>query len=380
MWYSSDVGNMKRTLSAIIILVLIICQPVGHIHAAANPDDNEDEAGRQWNEPLKKADLLLFSAHADDEHLFFAGILPFCVASGIKAQVVYMTNHNDDPTRDAERLDGLWAVGITNYPVVSQFPDLYSESLSEALNVYGQSGFKEEDFVAFCVSNIRRFKPQVVVGHDIGGEYGHGTHSLSASALMKAVGLSNNSSYHAESYAMYGAWDVPKTYLHLWGQREITISIDQPLARFDGKTAFQVSQHGFSFHKSQHWMYFYRWLNGTSGAPITTSTQIRNYPPGKFGLYRTLVGDDSETAHDFFENVRLVKDDPEPEQDPGSEVVFGPDAPLPEILVEADQPTRPVVQRSIVEDVIYPLILILAIALSLILLSFVIRRTLKKRL
>ena len=252
--------------------------------------------------------MLLFSSHADDEHLFFAGILPYCAANGIAAQVVYMTNHNDNPIRNTELLNGLWAVGIRNYPVISNFPDLFSESLEEALRVYKNRGFSEDDFTAFCVSNIRRFKPQAAVGHDVNGEYGHGTHRLSAAALMKAVVLANDSNYHSESFAEYGVWDTPKTYLHLWNERSILLSINEPLSFFDGKTAFQVSQDGFSYHKSQHWTWFNRWLNGTAEAPISRSTQIRSYSPGKFGLYRTLVGDDSQDAGDFFENITLIKD------------------------------------------------------------------------
>ena len=316
-------GISKKTFAVFLPHFLLACLLTGHVHAAASSSDTE-ESGQQWQEPYERADLLLFSAHADDEHLFFAGILPYCVANGIKAQVVYMTNHDDNPVRNGERLDGLWAVGIRNKPVVAHFPDLYSESLDGALETYGRNGCAEDDFIAFYVSNIRRFKPQVAVGHDIGGEYGHGAHSLSASVLMKAVGLAGDSSYHGESAAQYGLWDVPKTYLHLWKEREIGISIDEPLPYFDGKTAFQVSQHGFSFHKSQHWMYFYKWLKGTAEAPITASGQIRNYPPGKFGLYRSLVGVDSEGAKDFFENIVLIKDATEDLYGPGTSGEIAP--------------------------------------------------------
>ena len=253
---------------------------------------------------------MLFSTHADDEHLFFAGILPYCAANDIKAAVVYMNNHNDNPIRNTEMLDGLWAVGIRNTPVIAEFPDLYSESLGEALKGYARKGYTEEDFIAFCVINIRRFKPSVVVGHAVNGEYGHGGHMLSADALMKAAELSGDGSFHEESIAEYGIWDPPKVYLNQWGERKTALAIDEPLPFFGGKTAFQVSQYGFSFHKSQHWTWFNRWLNGNSGAPITASTQIRSNPPGRFGLYRTLVGEDPESAEDLFANIVLTKDIP----------------------------------------------------------------------
>jgi len=130
---------------------------------------------------------------------------------------------------------------------------------------------------------------------------------LSAASLMKAVILSGDENYHGESFNEYGIWDTPKTYLNQWNERRIVLSIDEPLPYFNGKTAFQISQYGFSYHESQHWTWFYRWLCGTDQAPVTNSTQIRNYTPGRFGLYRTLTGDDSQSAVDFFENTALIK-------------------------------------------------------------------------
>ena len=274
----------------------------------------DQESG--WGEPLDRADLVLFSAHADDEHLFFAGVLPYCAANDIKAQVVYMYNHDDNPVRNEERLSGLWAAGIRNLPIVANFPDLFSETLEGALAVYRKRGFTEENFIDFYVENIRRFKPLVAVGHDINGEYGHGGHMLCAFALTKAVDLAADAGYHPESASKYGVWDTPKTYLHLYGEREITIKVDDPLDFFDGKTAFQVSQYGFSFHKSQHWTYFNTWLNGSANAPITSSAQIKSHNPAKYGLIRTTVGEDPDDATDFFQNVTLAKDIPEELEEP----------------------------------------------------------------
>ena len=74
-----------------------------------------------WNKPLDNADILLFSTHSDDEHLFFAGLIPSMIASGKNIQVVYLTHHNDNPKRLDEQLNGLWAVGLRNYPVLGAF-------------------------------------------------------------------------------------------------------------------------------------------------------------------------------------------------------------------------------------------------------------------
>ena len=127
---------------------------------------------QQWQPPLADADLLVLPTHADDEHLFFGGTMPYYAGElGKKVQVVYFTNHWAEPYRPHELLDGLWTVGIRNYPVMSSFVDQYADSLDYARTLYD-----EDEAVAWQVQQLRRFKPEVVVGHDVNGEYGHGVH------------------------------------------------------------------------------------------------------------------------------------------------------------------------------------------------------------
>ena len=140
-----------------------------------------------WDKPCKKADLLLFSSHSDDEQLFFAGVLPYSVDYGAAVQVVYFCEHTNTPVRPHEQLNGLWAAGIRNYPVIGIFPDLYSESREGGMQVFANAGYGYDDFLEWQVENLRRFKPQVVVGHDAAGEYGHGTHIINSETLRDAV-------------------------------------------------------------------------------------------------------------------------------------------------------------------------------------------------
>ena len=77
-----------------------------------------------WQPPCQQADLMLFSTHSDDEQLFFAGILPYYAGEiGAAVQVVYLTNHWDVQNRPHEQINGLWTVGVRNYPIVGPFPD-----------------------------------------------------------------------------------------------------------------------------------------------------------------------------------------------------------------------------------------------------------------
>ncbi len=257
-----------------------------------------------WDLPADRADLLLFSSHSDDEQLFFAGILPYYAGElGYEVQVVYIVNHFDTHERPHEQLDGLWAVGVKNYPVIPEFPDLYSESLDGALSVYGGRGYTFEDFTEYITECIRRFEPLVIVSHDINGEYGHGTHILCTAAIRDYLQHAEDADYFTESATRYGLWTPQKTYLHLYSENQITLDLDKPLESFGGRTAFEVTQDGFGYHKSQHWTWFYRWIYGTADAPITKASEITSYSPCLYGLYQTSVGSDT-VGGDFFENIK----------------------------------------------------------------------------
>ncbi|MBQ5832168.1 MAG: hypothetical protein IIW43_01675, partial [Selenomonadales bacterium] len=113
----------------------------------------------------------------------------------------------------------------------------------------------------------------------------------------------DDAEYFTDSADKYGTWTPKKTYFHLYGENMIVMNWDEPLSAFGGKTAFEVTQDGFRCHKSQHWTWFNRWIYGSTGAPITKATDIKDYSPCLYGLYQTSVGVDTEGG-DFFENVK----------------------------------------------------------------------------
>ena len=254
-----------------------------------------------WKAPYDKADIMLNSTHADDEHLFFAGVLPYHVAKDYRVQVVYFTDHNNTPGRRHELLNGLWTVGVDHYPVISRFPDAYSTSAAGALANVKYAGFTEDDLLAYQTEMLRRFKPQVVVGHDPKGEYGHGQHMLNTETLLKAAELAKDAANYPDSAEKYGVWDTPKLYLHSYTENQITLNWDEPLDRFGGMTAYQMSREAYKTHHSQQYTWFTDWLRGPNGS-FTSATQIKTYSPCVFGLARTTVGEDVE-KNSFFENL-----------------------------------------------------------------------------
>ncbi len=239
-----------------------------------------------WEPPCEKADFLLLPTHADDEHLWFGGTMPYYGGElGYKVQVVYLMTHVYG--RHHELVNGLWEVGITNYPVIAPFIDKYCANLSQAKSYY-----PEEEVLEFQVEMIRRFRPEVIVGHDLKGEYGHGAHILNATVLSsRSVEAANDPAQFPESLEKYGIWQTKKLYLHLYEENKIFINWKEKiLNKFDGKTAYEVAEAGFAQHKSQV-AYFSLNLDNP-----------KRYGCALFGLYSSTVGEDI-AKNDFLENI-----------------------------------------------------------------------------
>ena len=275
---------------------------------------------QRW-EIIDKADIMVCPTHSDDDQLYFAGMIPWCIAKGYDVQVVYFTNHWNTHDRPHELLDGLWHCGLKYYPYIPDHPDLYSLSLSEAEAAFGVFGYNKEYLTEFYIDLFERYKPLVVAGHDINGEYGHGAHMLNSTVLMDAVLLS----------AERGVWDVPKTYIHSWKENAVVFNWDIPMEELGGKTPFEVSQEGYAFHHSQHrFESLSRWLYGTDAMPITKAAQIYSHSPCRYGLFRSTVGYDTE-ENSIFQNLKSHKEQ-------AAEKVPPPDTPPEEPPVIQEPP------------------------------------------
>lgn len=252
-----------------------------------------------WEPSCKNADLMIVTTHADDEHLFFAGTIPYYTSAGYAVQVVYITDHTDNTLRHHERLDGLWTAGLKTYPIFGRFEDAWSESVEEAERNLKNTGKTRDDIIKFLTLAICETKPLVILGQDFKGEYGHGQHMLGAECLASAVELASVDNPFPEE--TYEAYTVPKLYIHLYNKNEITLNYDTPQDNLGGKTPFQISQDAYKCHKTQQSTWFTKWIMGNKSSPITKATQIKTHSPVKFGLYYTTVGND--TKDDLFENI-----------------------------------------------------------------------------
>ena len=237
-----------------------------------------------WKAPAEKADLMLLAAHPDDEILWFGGVLP--VYAGVEKKAVQVcTLVPTLPRRRLEELDGLWTCGVRNYPVFAHFQDAFSLSLRQQYEHWDATVV-----LRTVVGWIRRFKPDVIITHDLKGEYGHGAHRACADTVVKALDLSGSEKKFPESWKEYGGWEIPKCYIHLYPEQVIDFDWRVPLAEFGGQTAFDVAEAAFACHVSQR----------------DTEYTVEDSGPcdcSLFGLYRSLVGPD-EDHDDLFENLR----------------------------------------------------------------------------
>ncbi len=269
-----------------------------------------------WQPPCEQADLLLAPTHADDEQLFFLGVLPYYAGQmEYDVQVVYFTNHNKVHDRPHELLNGLWAVGVRSYPIIAPMKDAWdgsTETLKYGYSVFASQGYEKKDLVDFWVEMIRRFRPQVIVGHDIDGEYRHPQHMVNTDTLREALKVCGDAEYLLDGIDS-APYEPEKVYLHLLKENPIYMDWDRPLDKFGGLTAYEVSKRGYQCHESQQWTWFTRWIQGKNGQ-FTKSSEITTYSPNEYGLYFTRVGKDV-IGGDFFENVTVRSQIP-PETEP----------------------------------------------------------------
>jgi LmbE family N-acetylglucosaminyl deacetylase len=163
-----------------------------------------------------------------------------------------------------------------------------------------------DEVVEWFRQTILKYRPKVIVSHDVNGEYGHGQHMLITEGLRRCL----------DKYSSEFPF-LEKVYLHLWDENKISLDvIDERRAELNGLSAFQITQKfGFPEHVSQHQWWFYDWLYygntyeqaRVDANGITKASQIISYSPLQYGL---IYGDASLDQHknDFFEGLKSYQE------------------------------------------------------------------------
>ncbi len=248
--------------------------------------NHPDNAVQKWQPLPEKLDLMAFSPHQDDELLYLGGTIPYACHIGADVGVVYMTNCGR--TRYGEALDGLWTAGLRNHPIFLNWRDQWGYSVSNALKTWSMNGVDPQKEV---VRLIRKYKPEIIVGPDPEGEYGHAQHKLTSQLISGAIPLAMDAGYDPESVREYGVWEVKKVYFHLYSENRIEVDWNKPFSPDSPISPLFLSKEAYDKHRSQQ-------------THFSMNDDSDKYDNSIFGLYYTAVGPD-ESKNDLFEHISI---------------------------------------------------------------------------
>ena len=119
-----------------------------------------------WEPYPQKAALMLVTAHADDEGIFFGGSIAYYAAVKKLPVIVVCMTHSSGDNRANELRCAVWNYGCRYEPIFAGFGDCcYQKDLQCCWTCWGG----KERAVGFVVEKIRQYKPDVVLCHDLGG-------------------------------------------------------------------------------------------------------------------------------------------------------------------------------------------------------------------
>ena len=239
---------------------------------------------------LGKCDMMLLTAHPDDETLWFAGLLPtYAGERRLRVQPVVMVPTGGE--RKLEVLCAFWHCGVTAYPDFLGLVDKNGKAVDKQYKVWrGQNRV-----LGLVTEVIRKHRPEVLVTHGERGEYGHGAHKTACDAAKLCVKYAAKDNKFKASAEKYGTWQVKKLYLHEYSKNVIPCDWSIPLEAFGGKTGYEVAEEAFAWHRSQ--------------IKRDWSFEIHGkHDNAAFGLYFTTVGQDTGTG-DFMEHIETEPDE-----------------------------------------------------------------------
>lgn len=282
-----------------------------------------------WQPRPEKASLMVVSTHPDDEGIFFGGAIPYYTqVRPLPTVLVSMTSgdwNRPPEVREEELRNAAWEYGLRCEPIFPRFKDAPTATVDQTWDLW-HDGVVDGDDVAegrqraidFVAEQIRTYRPEVVITHDFGGEYGHSNHKAAAEAVAEAYQRATDPGYVLDGLA---PWQTKKLYVHLYandsdGDGDRT---DEPLrfvrpvesvlyhdwstpdSALGGKTPLEAANDGLAHHLSQ------------GGSNLVTAWQNRRLSE-YWGLYATTVGPDPIVQNgmafgEFFQNIQAV---PEP--------------------------------------------------------------------
>lgn len=267
----------------------------------------------EWQPLPDKITVLVVCSHPDDEGIFFGGVLPYYAkVLQVPTALLAMTSGGGDPSgnplRENELRNACWTYGLRYEPIFARFRDIPSHNPVLISNPYTNTidltwdcwadWVQREDgstveagklrAANFIAEKIRRLRPEIIVTHDLNGEYGHDNHKATARAVTNAFTIAADSAATGTNLIGLPPWQVKKLYLHLYPTNQMFHRYwEIPAEALTNRSARQVADAGLLSHVSQ-----------SAQGPRVASSVYRfgevydDYPSEWWGLYASTVGAD----------------------------------------------------------------------------------------
>ena len=259
-----------------------------------------------WQPPPNKIVLLAVSAHPDDEGIFFGGALPYySTVLNLPTMLLCMADGGNTVRQDELRC-AAWTYGLRYEPLFGHFANInsstvtnnpYTNTIDMTWDYWAGVGFRGDgsDVAAgkarainFVAEQIRRYRPDVIITHDLNGEYGHDNHKATAYAVTQAFFVAADPNATATNLVGLPPWQAQKLYVHLYPtNRFFHKFLETPCAALTNQTPHQVVNLGLTCHVSQGPIY---WIAASVYLPAGYYTP---WPSEWWGLYASMVGPDT---------------------------------------------------------------------------------------
>ncbi|MBC8161113.1 MAG: PIG-L family deacetylase [Roseiflexaceae bacterium] len=217
------------------------------------------------------ANVLVISAHPDDETMAMGGTIAMHVQQGDLVYLVETTRGEGGevgeppltsraqlgPFREGELREAARALGVTGL-VFLPFVDPHMEIGGTAQQVDATP----EAFTAAIRAEIERLQPDIIYTHGSNGEYGHPQHVFTHESVRRALA---ESGLRPELYT-WGAWYEPAERPDMLNKNDIAQTVRDVTPWFAQKLAAVMA------HRTQHTM-FLRNSGAASVADMVSKTE-----------------------------------------------------------------------------------------------------------
>ena len=257
-----------------------------------------------WLPPTNKIAVLAVWAHQDDEAIFGGGSLPYYSAVLKLPTMLLCMTGGSEPERDNELRCAAWTYGLRYEPLFGHFMDVHSNLITNSpygtntINItwdyWAGVGFLgngtnveagKTRAINFVAEQIRRYRPDVIITHDLNGETGHDNHKAAAYAVTRAFFVAADPDATATNLVGLPPWRAQKLYVHLYPTNRLFHEFwEIPYPALTNRTPHQAANIGLTCHVSQGPS---RWI----GASVYPPGGMYNLWPAEWwGLYASRVG------------------------------------------------------------------------------------------